>query len=144
MYINAISFYRVAHYFYIKKIPLLPKIFEALIYLFTNCSIPACVKIGDGTYCGHRGIGVVIHPDAVIGRNCVLRAHVVIGGKGGGVEGAPIIEDDVEFGAGAKILGPIKISCRSSIGANAVVLSDVPANAVAIGVPAKIFPKTER
>ena len=139
MYFNAISLYRVANYFYKKKIPLLPKAFEGLTYFFTNCSIPACVKIGEGTYCGHRGVGVVIHPDATIGRNCVLRAHVVIGGKGGGVEGAPTIEDDVEIGAGAKILGPIKIGSRSSIGANAVVLSDVPANAVAIGVPAKII-----
>ena len=143
MYFNAISFYRLGVRCKELNIPLLPRICEMAAYLLCNCSIPVRARIGDGTFCGHRGVGVVIHPEAVIGKNCILRAHVVIGGKGGGIEGAPRIGDNVEMGAGAKILGPVSIGNNASIGANAVVLSDVPENAIAIGVPAKIIKNTQ-
>lgn len=141
MYINAISFWRLGKKIDRLNVPVIPRLFELLVYLLCNCSIPVSAEIGEGTICGHRGIGVVVHPEATVGKNCILRAHVVIGGKGGGIEGAPRIGDNVEIGAGAKILGPISIGDNASIGANAVVLLDVPENATAMGVPAKIVVK---
>ena len=79
--------------------------------------------------------GVVIHPDAEIGPNCLLFHQVTIGANGGGV---PVLEGHVDVGAGAKVIGRLRIGRHAKIGANAVVLSDVPAGATAVGVPASI------
>jgi serine O-acetyltransferase len=79
--------------------------------------------------------GIVIHPDAVIGPNCLIFQQVTIGQ--GSKPGAPVIEGHVDIGAGAKILGGIKIGEHSIIGANAVVVKDVPKYSVAVGVPAQ-------
>ena len=103
-----------------------------------NSYIPYQTRIGAGTKIGHRGIGVVINSDAVIGRNVLIRAHVTIGKKQAD-EGAPRIGDGVEIGDGAKILGDISIGEGAVIGANAVVVKDVPPGSIAIGVPAKII-----
>jgi len=86
---------------------------------------------------GHRGIGVVINPNTVIGKNCLIRPHVVMGG-GGRIPGSPIIKDNVKIGAGAKIIGGITVGENAVIGANAVVITDIPPNALAVGVPAKV------
>lgn len=141
MYFNAISIYRAGRLLKKLKIPIVPRIFEICIYIFCNCSIPLSAQIGKGTYCGHRGIGVVIHPDAVIGENCLIRAHVVIGGRGGDIPGAPRIGDGVEIGAGAKILGDIAIGDGAIIGSNAVVVDDVPPGTLVVGIPAKPLKK---
>lgn len=81
--------------------------------------------------------GVVVHRDAVIGENCLVMQQVTIGQTG--VNGAPVIGRDSYIGAGAKVLGPIKVGQRARIGANAVVLSDVPDDCIAVGVPARII-----
>jgi serine O-acetyltransferase len=140
VYLNALSLYFVGHKLRDARVPLLPRVCEALIYAIFNCSIPLDAKIGAGTRCGHRGIAVVIHPGVEIGERCLIRAQVVIGGSGrdDGSAGAPIIGDDVEIGVGAKLIGPIHVGNGAVIGANAVVLSDVPSEAVAVGVPARI------
>ncbi len=137
MSFNAISLYRLARAS--RPLPLVPRLFEALTFLLFNCSIPVSAEIGEGTRCGHRGIAVVIDPRARIGRRCLIRPQVVIGGSGGERSGAPTIGDDVEIGVGAKILGPIAIGDGARIGANAVVRTDVPAGAVAVGVPARVI-----
>ena len=94
--------------------------------------------IGRGSQCGHRGIAVVINRDAIIGENVLIRAHVTIGKKN--PEGmAPVIGDNVEIGDGAKIIGEVSIGEYAVIGANAVVLTDVPPRTLAVGVPARII-----
>jgi serine O-acetyltransferase len=83
----------------------------------------------------------VISGDAVFGDDCILRNGVTVGLRHQGVRGAPRLGDRVDIGAGAKLLGPITIGDDSAIGANAVVLCDVPANCIAVGVPARILPQ---
>lgn len=81
--------------------------------------------------------GVVIHPDAVVGPNCLIFQQVTLGH--GPTPGAPIIGGHVDIGAGAKILGGIRVGDHARIGANSVVLSDVPPGATAVGIPAKVI-----
>ena len=76
----------------------------------------------------------------VIGKNCTLRHGVTIGNRQA-VDDVPVIGDHVDIGAGAKILGKIRIGNNVSIGANAVVITDVPDNHIAVGVPARILPQ---
>jgi serine O-acetyltransferase len=81
--------------------------------------------------------GVVIHPDAVIGPNCLIFQQVTIGTRDGSTP--PVIGGHVDIGAGAKILGALSIGDHASIGANAVVIRDVPEGTTAVGIPAKII-----
>jgi serine O-acetyltransferase/putative colanic acid biosynthesis acetyltransferase WcaB len=85
-----------------------------------------------------HGVGLVVNDGARIGSNVVLRHGVTIGNSGKTDE-CPIIGDNVEIGAGAQLIGPISIGPGAIIGANAVVLTDVPAGAIAVGVPARII-----
>lgn len=96
-----------------------------------------CAGIGGGLKINHPN-GVVIHPSAVIGPNCLLMQQVTLGVTRD-KDGAPRLGGHVDVGAGAKILGPVHIGDHAVIGANAVVVKDVPAGATAVGVPAKIL-----
>lgn len=89
------------------------------------------------------GTNVRIHPEAKIG-NRVGIMHDVVVGTGGRNDRAPTIEDDVFIGAGAKILGGVRVGRGARVGANSVVVSDVPPGAVAMGVPARIMPNPRR
>jgi serine O-acetyltransferase len=100
----------------------------------TGADIPIQCKIGGGLLMPHPN-GIVIHPDAVIGPNCLLFQQVTIGQSNSGV---PVIGGHVDVGAGAKILGAVSIGDHAVVGANAVVLRDVPMGATAVGVPATI------
>jgi serine O-acetyltransferase len=140
MYLNSISFYRIGKFFSRHNIPILPRIFEGLIFLIFNSYIPTKCEIGPGTVCGHRGIGVVIHEDSIIGKNVLIRSHVVIGGSGV-KDGVAVVCDGAELGAGAKIIGKVSIGYNAIVGANAVVLNDVPDNVTVVGNPAKIVRK---
>lgn len=135
--INAIKLYRLSNKLYKARIPLLPKLIKLLIFLIYNSIIPYECEIGKDSMVGYGGIAVVIHKKAIIGERCIISQCVTIGGKQGS-SGAPKIGDDVDIGAGAKILGDINIGDNCTIGANAVVLNDLPNNAVAVGVPAEI------
>ncbi|MBX7113925.1 MAG: serine acetyltransferase [Myxococcaceae bacterium] len=99
------------------------------------------VTIGKGVYFVHP-LGVVIGGNARVGDRVRFYGNNTVGTAKD--NGYPVIEDDVWVGAGARILGPIRIGARSRIGANAVVLTDVPADHVAVGIPAKVFPKTDK
>lgn len=100
--------------------------------------IPAETVIGKGFYIGHFG-GVVISPKARIGSNCNISQGVTIGFSSRGPrKGYPIIGNNVYLGPGSKIIGKIRIGNNVAIGANAVVLADVPDNGVAVGIPAKV------
>jgi serine O-acetyltransferase len=135
--LSAISLYRLARWAYIRRIPILPVALKGLIFLGYNSVVPFQARIGAGSKLAHGGIGVVIHPDAQVGRNVLIGQGVTIGGRGRR-PGVPTIGDNVYIGAGARLLGPIVIGNGSVIGANAVVISDVPARSVAVGVPARV------
>jgi serine O-acetyltransferase len=103
----------------------------------TGADIPLDCQIGGGLLLPHPN-GVVIHPDAVIGPNCLLFQQVTLG-NGGPMPGAPILGGHVDVGAGAKILGGVRVGDHARIGANAVVLQHVPPGATAVGIPARIL-----
>jgi len=102
----------------------------------TGAEIPLNCDIGGGLLIPHPN-GIVIYPGARIGVNCLIFQQVAIGTRGN--PDAPIIEGHVDIGAGAKILGPVHIGAHARVGANAVVLDDVPSGGVAVGIPAKII-----
>ena len=104
-----------------------------------------CIEIGDRTAIGpglvlSHPFGIVIHADAVIGTHVRIRQNVTIGNKGPMAmrDGVPVIEDDVDIGAGATILGPVRVGRGAVIGAGSVVLADVPPGSVVAGVPAEV------
>lgn len=105
--------------------------------LVAQADIPLQTRIGGGLLLPHPN-GIVIHPDAEIGPNCLLFQQVTLGTVAGR-SGAPRLGVHVDVGAGAKILGPVRIGDHARIGANAVVLGDVPAGATAVGLPARIL-----
>lgn len=104
--------------------------------IITGADIPLNSHIGGGLIMPHPN-GIVIHPDAKIGVNCLIFQQVTIGNSA--KKGVPTIGTHVDIGAGAKILGPVIIGDNARIGANAVVLGDVPAGKTAVGIPAKII-----
>jgi serine O-acetyltransferase len=108
-----------------------------------SAHLPPEAEIGEGTELGYGGIGVIVHKEAVIGRNCLLSPGVVIGGRSG-LPGAPVLEDDVLVGVGAKILGPIRIGAGAKVGANAVVLEDVAPGDTVVGIPARSLRRAKR
>jgi serine O-acetyltransferase len=116
------------------------EILKFLSVCWLGTELPAEVVLGRRTVIEHIG-GIVISGDAVFGDDCVIRNGVTVGLRHKGVRGSPRIGDRVDIGAGAKLLGPITIGNDSAIGANAVVLCDVPPNSVAVGIPARILPQ---
>jgi len=102
--------------------------------------LPCEVDVGEGFRIDHQG-GIVISGYARIGRNCVVRNGVTIGLARVDDPAAPTIGDNVDIGAGAKLLGRITIGDGVSIGANAVVIADVPSGCIAVGIPAKAIPR---
>ena len=114
---------------------------HAAITVIVGIYLPRGASIGPGLLIYHFG-GIWVHPNAVIGRDCTLRNNVCIGNSFES-EDAPIIGDNVEFGVGAVVIGKIHVGNNARIGANAVVLTDVPENCTAFGVPAYILPKPQ-
>jgi len=104
---------------------------------YYHCDIPYSAVI-DGVYFCHRGYGIVINPKSIIGKGTIIQHSVTIGDRHGGV---PVIGENCFIGVGAIVIGGIKIGDNVKIGAGAVVLTDIPANATAVGVPAKIVSK---
>lgn len=133
-----INWYRFANFLYRHHLRVIPKICWKLQYLLFNCSVPPSCIIGKGSVFGYGGIGVVIPSRTVIGKNCMIGQNVTIGGKSGWYE-VPVIGDNVHISAGACVLGPIKIGNNVIIGANTVVVKDVPNNCIVAGIPAKII-----
>ncbi len=105
--------------------------------IVTGADMPLNSEIGGGLLIPHPN-GIVIHPDARVGVNCLIFQQVTLG-HGGRKPGAPTVGGHVDIGAGAKILGGVTIGDHAKIGANAVVLCDVPEGATAVGVPARIL-----
>jgi serine O-acetyltransferase len=102
-----------------------------------GCDIPINTNIGGGLLMPHPN-GIVIHPDCKIGPNCLIFQQVTLGSNRGGARpGVPVVGGHVDIGAGAKLVGGVIIGDHAVIGINAVVLSDVPNGAVAVGIPAR-------
>lgn len=128
----------VNHWLYRHKVPLIPLIGKAALRVFFHVVLPPSAVLGRGVLIGYQGLGTVIHANARIGNRVTIGSNVTIGGRSG-LADVPIIEDDVEIGTGARILGPIRIGRSARIGANAVVLTDVPPGATFAGVPARFI-----
>ena len=120
---------------------LIYKILFKCIQIVTGIELPCEATIGKRFRIDHFG-GIIISGDTVLGDDVVVRNGVTIGLRRTGVRGSPVIGNRVDIGAGAKILGSIAVGDDVAIGANAVVLKDVPANSIAIGVPARIIPRS--
>lgn len=113
------------------------KILYKFVQIITGIELPCEAEVGKNFVIDHFG-GIVVSGYARLGDNCRIRNGVVIGLKNIEEPGAPNIGNNVDIGAGAKVLGKINIGNNVVIGANAVVICDVPDNAIAVGVPAKI------
>ena len=137
--IHAIILYRIAHVLYNHKIYFISRALSQIARFFTGIEIHPGAKIGKGLFIDH-GMGVVIGETTEIGDNVTLYQGVTLGGTGKDIgKRHPTLESDVVVGAGAKILGPIRIGKGSKVGANAVVLKDLLANATAVGIPARMI-----
>jgi serine O-acetyltransferase len=105
--------------------------------------LPYSVKLGRRVVIEHQG-AIVIHGDTVIGDGCIIRQGVTLGNRRLNEPfDAPVLGQRVNVGAGAKILGKVAIGDDASIGANSVVLTDVPSGRIAIGIPAKVLPNRD-
>lgn len=135
---NAIRFYRAARWCYLHHLTPIARLIRGLIFLLYNSFIPYTAVIGEGTTFAYKGMGVVIHSGAVIGKNCVIAQQVTVGGRSK-KEQVPVIGDNVYLGAGSKILGDITLGDHVVVGANAVVIQSVKSNTIVAGVPARVI-----
>lgn len=135
---DAISIYRIGNWCARHRIPLMPRLAEGVVFLLFSSVVPCSAQIGPDTRLGYRGIGVVLHPRVQIGANVLIGPNVTIGGRSR-KQDVPVIGDDVYIGTGAKVLGDVRVGAGSVIGANAVVIHDVPPRAVVAGVPARVI-----
>ena len=121
-----------------KLLSLVYKVLYKLVQILTGIELPCEVVIGRNFVIDHFG-GIVISGYARFGDDCRIRNGVVVGLKNVHEPIAPVIGNNVDIGAGAKVLGNIRIGNNVVIGANAVVLIDVPDNSLAVGVPARVI-----
>ena len=136
--VHAILAYRVAHKLYLSEHYFAARAISQWARHKTGIEIHPGATIGKGLFIDH-GMGVVIGETTEIGDNCTLYQGVTLGGTGKDVgKRHPTLGNNVLVGAGAKVLGPFKISDNSKIAANAVVLKEVPENSTAVGIPAHI------
>lgn len=147
----ALQVYRFGHLRYRFNSPLIRYplgvvhlILAKLAEMFCGVTIGVSARIGKRLIIEHSG-AIVVHGCAELGDDCIIRQGVTIGNRYlHDPLGAPIIGHRVNIGAGAKILGRVRIGDDAEIGANAVVIKDVPAGAVAVGVPARILQKKQQ
>jgi len=140
--LKSIFYYKIANKLYRKNRFILSRIVSQHARRVTGIEIHPGARIGKNLFIDH-GMGVVIGETAEIGDNVLMYHGVTLGGIGGekGSKRHPTIEDDVIIGAGAKILGPITIGKGAKIGANSVVLENIPPYCTAVGAPAKVVRK---
>lgn len=142
--LTAIRSYRIAHWFYKRKIFTVARIISQRARKKTGIEIHPGAEIGKGLFIDH-GMGVVIGETAVIGDNCLLYQGVTLGGTGKDKgKRHPTLGHNVLVGAGAKVLGPFKVGNNVKIAANAVVLNEIPDNCTAVGVPARVVRRNGR
>jgi serine O-acetyltransferase len=136
--LHAIMAYRISHLVWKFKIPILPRMISQVARILTGVEIHPGATIGKGLFIDH-GMGVVVGETVILGENVTLFQGVTLGGTGKETgKRHPTLGSDIVVGAGAKVLGNITIGDNSYIGANAVVLRDVPHNSTVVGVPGHI------
>jgi serine O-acetyltransferase len=133
--VHALLAHRLAHALDHAGVPFLPRAIAGLARTVTGIEIHPAAKIGRGFFIDH-GMGVVIGETAEIGNDVTLYQGVTLGGTGFATgKRHPTVQDNVTIGSGAKLLGPITVGHGSKIGANSVVIHDVPANSTVVGNP---------
>jgi serine O-acetyltransferase len=141
--LHAVWGYRIAHWLWMHQLKFFGRFFSHLVRFFTGIEIHPGASIHNSLFIDH-GMGVVIGETAEVGRNVTIYHGVTLGGtslqKG---KRHPTIEDNVVIGAGAKVLGAITVGSGSRIGANAVVVKDVPPNSVVVGVPGQVVVRSK-
>ena len=137
--VHALIIHRLSHWIWGKRLFWVARFISHIGRFLTGIEIHPGATIGRRVFIDH-GMGVVIGETAVVGDDCTLYHGVTLGGtswnKG---KRHPTLEQGVVIGAGAKVLGPITIGKGAKIGSNAVVVKDVPENATAVGIPARIL-----
>lgn len=137
--LHALWFYRVANWLWKHDLLVLGRWVSHLGRFLSGIEIHPGATIGPGFFIDH-GMGTVIGETAEIGRNVTLYHNVTLGGVSNiKAKRHPTVEDDVVIGAGAQVLGPITIGARSRIGANSVVVKDIPSDSVVVGVPGRVI-----
>ena len=131
------KFYRIERWCYLHHLTFFARLIYRYIYLQFNCQVPYTTVIEEDVEIVH-GIGIVLHQNSVIGKGTKIYQNVTIGNANG-----PRIGENCIIGAGAVVLGDITIGDNVRIGANSVVLKDVPSNATAVGAPARIILRKE-
>jgi len=145
----AVAIYRFGAWARSVRVPIIRQILifmslvdKKLIEMICGVSLPPTAQIGPGFFVGHFG-AIVLHPECRLGENVAVYQGVTIGVRGDAKK-APRIGNNVNIGAGAKILGDVTVGDNVDIGANAVVLTDVPSDSIAVGIPAKAKPRKTR
>jgi len=134
-----ILMYQSIYILYRLRIPFLPSILNIIfIRLLFSCQIGMGAKLGKGVVLGYGGLGIVIHKRVIIGKNVIITQGVTIGGTSK-IHDVPQIGNNCLIAPGAKILGPVIVGNNSVVAANSVVLSNVPANSIVAGIPAKVI-----
>ena len=139
--LHATIFYRISHSLKKLKVPFIPRAISQFARWFTGIEIHPGAEIADGFFIDH-GMGVVVGETTIIGNNVTLFQGVTLGGTGKEPgKRHPTLGNNIVCGTGAKVLGNVKIGDNVQIGANAVVLRDVPPNSTVVGVPGRIVKK---
>ena len=136
--VHALLAHRVSSVLLAARVPLLPRAMALATRAITNIEIHPAATIGQGLFIDH-GTGVVIGETAQIGDNVTLYQGVTLGGTGFATgKRHPTVQDNVTIGSGAKLLGPITVGHGAKIGANSVVITDVPPNSTVVGNPGHV------
>jgi serine O-acetyltransferase len=136
--VHALLAHRVLHALHHAGVPFVPRVLGTVTRAITNIEIHPAARIGDALFIDH-GTGVVIGETAEIGDNVTLYQGVTLGGTGFATgKRHPTVQDNVTIGSGAKLLGPITVGHGAKIGANSVVITDVPPNATVVGNPGHV------
>ena len=139
--LHALVIHRIAHILWNWKVPFFPRAISQIGRFLTGIEIHPGAQIGKGLFIDH-GMGVVIGETSIIGDNVTLFQGATLGGTGKETgKRHPTLGNSVVVGAGAKILGNIAVGDNSYIGANAVIIRDVPPNATVVGVPGHVTKK---
>lgn len=137
--LKALVIHRLAHFLYKKNVPFIPRLLSGFARFLTQIEIHPGATIGQNVIIDH-GSGIVIGETAEVGNNVLIYQGVTLGGTHlDPVKRHPTIGDHVVIGAGAKVLGNITVGEGSRIGANSVVIDNVPPHSTAVGIPVRIL-----